>query len=94
MIGDTTRIITKIQDLNLSSDGISIIDPSTDANRQSLATLLYSKRQHKGMTLEEATALALNPLWYGALLVEAGTPTVWLQVQSTLPVMFYGQGFR
>jgi len=72
LIGDTTRILAKIQDLNLSSDGISIIDPSTDANRQSLATLLHSKRQHKGMTLEEATALALDPLWYGALLVESG----------------------
>ncbi|MBT3317248.1 phosphate acetyltransferase [bacterium] len=72
LIGDTTSILAQLKDLNLSSDGISIIDPSTDANRTELASLLHSKRQHKGMTLDQAMDFALDPLWYSALLVEAG----------------------
>jgi phosphate acetyltransferase len=50
----------------------SIVDPETDAKMPVYANLLFELRKSKGMTLEEATKLAKNPLYLGCLLIKNG----------------------
>jgi len=53
-------------------DNIDIINPATGAKTQEYINILYEARKAKGMTLEQAEKLALNPLYYGALMLKAG----------------------
>ncbi|HEY8443264.1 MAG TPA: phosphate acetyltransferase [Clostridia bacterium] len=62
----------KIRQLGGDLDGIEIIEPSTDANREKYVEILYQTRKSKGMTYEQAQELAQNPLYYGTLAVKAG----------------------
>lgn len=52
--------------------GIEIFDPATRAAMPGLAQQLFDLRRHKGMTREQATAAAANPLVCANLLVKAG----------------------
>jgi phosphate acetyltransferase len=51
--------------------GIEIIDPQTAPKIQEYASLLYELRKQKGMTIEKATELARDPIWYGTLMVKS-----------------------
>jgi phosphate acetyltransferase len=67
----------KINDL-ASSAGLSdiaratIIDPEANPRREEYANLLFELRKSKGMTPEQAFALAANPLYLGCLLIKNG----------------------
>lgn len=50
----------------------TIIDPESDPKMQHYAGLLYDIRKSKGMTLEEATTLAKNPLYLACLMIKNG----------------------
>ncbi|MBR7041756.1 MAG: phosphate acetyltransferase [Clostridia bacterium] len=52
--------------------GIEIIDPATSEKTASYASLLYELRKAKGMTEEEAAKKALDPMYYGILMVKSG----------------------
>lgn len=49
-----------------------VIDPARSEKTKHYAELLYERRRHKGMTLERARGLAAQPLFFGALMVQAG----------------------
>ena len=49
-----------------------IVDPETNENMPTYAELLYNLRKSKGMTIEEATELAKNPLYLGCLMIKNG----------------------
>ncbi len=53
-------------------DGVTILTPATDTRGEALAELLHQRRRHRGMTLEEAQRLVVQPILFGALLVAAG----------------------
>lgn len=67
LTGDYDEIKKKGGDLT----GIEIIDPKTDPNREKYTNLLYELRKNKGMTLEKAQKLVLDPLYYSVLAVKA-----------------------
>ncbi len=48
------------------------IDPATDPLHEAVANLLLAHRAHRGLTHEEAVAQTVNPLLFGAGLVELG----------------------
>ncbi len=50
----------------------TIIDPENHMKRQQYATLLCELRKKKGMTMEEAEKLVLNPLYLGCLMIKSG----------------------
>ncbi|HXK76837.1 MAG TPA: phosphate acetyltransferase [Bacteroidaceae bacterium] len=50
----------------------TIIDPENHMKRQHYATLLCELRKKKGMTMEEAENLVLNPLYLGCLMIKNG----------------------
>lgn len=67
LVGNSDKINKIGGDLN----GIEIIDPKTDSNREKYINVLYETRKSKGMTLEQAQKLALDPLYYSVLAVKA-----------------------
>lgn len=68
LIGNKEVILSKAQK---SLDGVTIIDPNTE-DLTEYSNLLFELRKAKGMTMEQAVALAKKPLYLGVLLVKAG----------------------
>ena len=50
----------------------TIIDPENHAKQEEYAQLLCELRKKKGMTIEEARKLVLNPLYLGCLIIKNG----------------------
>lgn len=61
---------------NLSLEGIEIINPETSQWLDEFANLLYEKRKHKGMTLEQAQQNVKNPLYFAGLMLDTGKTDV------------------
>ena len=66
--------ITKLaaeNQLNHINEAI-IVDPEQNPNLDKYAALLYDLRKSKGVTQEQAVALARNPLYLGCLMLKSG----------------------
>lgn len=50
----------------------TIIDPENHPKKEEYAQLLYELRKKKGMTIEDAQKLVLDPLYLGCLIIKAG----------------------
>lgn len=50
----------------------TIIDPENHPKKEEYAQLLCELRKKKGMTIEEARQLVLNPLYLGCLIIKSG----------------------
>lgn len=50
----------------------TIIDPENHPKQEEYAQLLCELRKKKGMTMEEARKLVMNPLYLGCLIIKAG----------------------
>ena len=68
LIGNKDVILSKAEK---SLEGVTIIDPNTE-DLTEYSNLLFELRKAKGMTMEQAVALAKKPLYLGVLLVKAG----------------------
>ncbi len=68
LIGDESGLVLRDKSLL----GFQIINPKTFEHLDKLVKSLYSKRKDKGLTLQQAKELALNPYYFGTLLVEEG----------------------
>lgn len=49
-----------------------IIDPENHPKKEEYAQLLFELRKNKGMTIEEARKLVIDPLYLGCLIIKAG----------------------
>jgi phosphate acetyltransferase len=68
VLADDTAVATAVAaGVNLS--GIEIIDPQNSPQRERYADTLYELRKAKGLSREEAFALAGDELYYGILMV-------------------------
>jgi phosphate acetyltransferase len=72
LIGDEDKIRETAEKENLDLNGIDIIDPKKSDLRDKFAQILQEKRKHKGMTLDEAAEIILDPLYFGGLLLHTG----------------------
>ena len=68
LIGDESALV--LRDKKLIE--FTIINPKTFAQKDVLVKKLYAKRKEKGLTLEEAEKLVLDPYYFATLLVEEG----------------------
>ncbi len=68
LIGDESAIILANKDLAK----FQIINPATFDKTPELAKALYKIRKEKGLTLEEAQKLVLDPYYFATMLVEEG----------------------
>lgn len=73
LLGNIDVIQLKAEQLELSLEGITCIDPQHSEKSHAYAKGLYQKRQRKGLILSDAKALLHNnPNYFAAMMVESG----------------------
>ncbi len=72
LLGDQETIQKKIGQLGLQLEGVSVIDPTTAAQREAFAAAFYEMRKHKGMTEELAMDTVADVSYFGTLMVQTG----------------------
>ena len=70
LIGDTTQIKEDASKNNLNISDAEIINPKTSDKFEEYANSLYELRKAKGMTLEQAKELLLEPIYFGMMMVK------------------------
>ena len=73
LIGNPAEIKELADKFGLTNiDKATIIDPENHPKQEEYAQLLCELRKKKGMTIEEARRLVLDPLYLGCLIIKAG----------------------
>ena len=72
LLGDPDAIRRSAKDLSIKLDGIEIINPLTDSQKDRYVNDLYERRRHKDMTLDEAQKLLAQVVYFGGVLVGDG----------------------
>lgn len=73
LIGNKEKVLEYAASLGLKHIGdATIIDPATSEKTEEYANLLFQLRQKKGMTLEKAREVVLDPLYFGCLVIKSG----------------------
>lgn len=70
LIGNKEKIFKKAKTNKVNIEGAKIIEPEKAKNYEKYVNLLYELRKAKGMTIEKAKELVLNPVYYGMLMVK------------------------
>lgn len=70
LVGSEDDILKHAQEIDVSLAGVSIVNPETSENMADFAEAYYSKRKHKGVTINQARKMMLNPTFFGAMMVE------------------------
>lgn len=69
LIGNKEDIEIKANSHNLNIKNAEIIEPENSPNKDEYANKLYELRKEKGMTLEKARELILDPVYFGMMMV-------------------------
>ena len=73
LLGNPEEIHACARDWGLGNiDKATIIDPENHPKKEEYAQMLFQLRQKKGMTIEEARKLVLDPLYLGCLIIKSG----------------------
>ena len=70
LVGNKEQIINIAKTNNIDIERAKIVDPKTSEDYEKYANLLYELRKNKGMTIEKAKELALDPVYFGMLMVK------------------------
>src|SRR5881396_835116 len=69
LLGDRPRIKAAAADLNVSLEGVRIINPAKSEDLDTFARRFELLRRFKGIKVKEAREAMLNPNYYGAMMV-------------------------
>jgi len=72
LLGDLDAIRRQADDASLTLEDIELMNPRSAPDRDKLAEELWQLRRRRGITLREAKARVLDPIYYGLLLLRAG----------------------
>lgn len=73
LLGEADKIIAEANRLQLSNiSKAQIIDPNNHPNKDKYRDLLFELRKSKGLTLEQANELVVNPLYLSVLMIKSG----------------------
>ncbi|MCF7886751.1 MAG: phosphate acetyltransferase, partial [Candidatus Marinimicrobia bacterium] len=72
LIGNEKNIKDEFLELDLDLEGISIFEPEKHPQLDEFVEIYYQKRQHKGISQEEAAETMLGRNFFGTMLVEKG----------------------
>ena len=72
LLGNKAQIENDSKENNIDLTGVEIIDIPSSTKKQEYAQKLFELRQAKGMTLEEATKLIEEPIYYGMMMLKLG----------------------
>ncbi len=70
LVGNKEEILKKAKENNIDISNANIEDPKDSEKKEIYVNLLYELRKHKGMTIEEAKKLILDPVYYGMLMLK------------------------
>ena len=70
LIGQKDEIISMAEQEGLNIEDALIEDPKTSSKTTEFAEKLYELRKHKGMTIEEASKIVLDPIYFGTMMVK------------------------
>ena len=69
LIGNKEEVLRKAEENNINIKEAQIVEPKTNQNYEKYSNLLYELRKVKGMTIEKAKELVLDPVYFGMLMV-------------------------
>jgi len=72
LLGGRDAIRSAAEKTGTDIDGIQIVSPGNSPRLREYAEALYELRKAKGLTPEQAAALAVDPMYYGMLMVKLG----------------------
>ena len=72
LLGDEDKIKELADENKLDITGIELINPSTSKCFEEYVNTLYELRKEKGMTIEKATSLIKDEVYYGVMMVKLG----------------------
>ena len=72
LLGNREKIAAAAGEAGADIAGITTVDPAADPKREAYAEALYELRKAKGLTREGAAELALDPMYWGILMVKLG----------------------
>lgn len=72
LIGNEEEINALANENNLNIQGARIINPVIAEEYEEYVNYFYELRQRKGMTIEKAKQLMLDPVYFGMMMVKAG----------------------
>ena len=70
LVGNKEEITKIANENNLDVSKCEIINPETSEKYEEYANLFYELRKHKGMTIEKAKELMLDPVFFGMMMVK------------------------
>jgi malate dehydrogenase (oxaloacetate-decarboxylating)(NADP+) len=72
LLGDPDAIRRQADDAAVTLEDIELANPRSAADHDTLARELFERRQRRGITLREARARVMDPMYYGLLMLRAG----------------------
>ena len=72
LLGDPDVIRREADDAAVTLEDIELANPRTAADREAMAQELWQRRQRRGISLREARARVLDPMYYGLLMLRSG----------------------
>ena len=72
LLGNREKIASAAGEAGADIGGIQTVDPAESDKREAYADFLYDLRKAKGLTREKAEELALDPMYWGILMVKLG----------------------
>lgn len=72
LLGEPSRIAAVASAVGVELGGVECVEPSSSPKAAEYAQALYELRKAKGVTLEEATKLVRDPMYFGVMMVKVG----------------------
>jgi malate dehydrogenase (oxaloacetate-decarboxylating)(NADP+) len=73
LLGDVDAIRRQADDAGVTLEDVELANPRGAADGESYAQRLWQRRRRRGFTLREARRSVTDPLYYGLLMLDAGT---------------------
>ena len=72
LLGDPDAMRRQADDAGVTLEDIALANPRTSPHLDTFAQELWERRRRKGITLREARARVLDPMYHGLLMLQAG----------------------
>jgi len=72
ILGDVDTLRDQLSQKGTDLSQVQLFDPKNDPKREEFAQTLYDLRKEKGMTLEKASAIVTDEIYFGTMLVKSG----------------------
>ena len=71
LLGDTVEIRSDLEEMEVDSSAISIVNPADPDRIEAYAAEFYNLREHKGMTVDNARKILRDPVYFGMMMLKS-----------------------